>query len=324
MVILVLIFFLARESLIVLFLAIIISSALDAPVTYLQKKKIPRVFGIIIIFLAVLFILAMILYTLIPVAIFEFQNLLQSFKEMEIPILGTIDFSQFINFEKHLGNLENLANLLFSGSASFFSVASSVFGNVALIIATLIISFYMIIDQGGVERFLKGVLPITQEKYVIEIYNRACKKMGRWFQGQIVLMFIIGIITSIGLKLLGVKYALVLGILAGLLEIVPIVGPIFAGTVAFLIAFPESLLLGIYVIILFVIIQQVESQFLVPFVMKKTVGVSPVVVVIALLAGSQVAGLIGVILAVPTAVVFQEVIMDWEKRKLRNQQLEIE
>ncbi|MBN2197721.1 AI-2E family transporter [Candidatus Wolfebacteria bacterium] len=323
MIIFILIFFLARESLIILFLAIIISSALNPPVSYLQKKKIPRIIGTIIIFLLVLFILAMVLYTVIPIAVFELQAFLSNFKDIEFPVFGIIDFSQFINFEKYLGGLENITNTLFSGSVSFIGVLSSFFGNVALIFATLIISFYMTIDQGGVERLLKSLLPVIHEKYVISIYNRVCNKMGRWFQGQILLMIIIGGITAIGLHLLGVKYALILGILAGLLEIVPIVGPIFAGTLAFLVAIPESFILGIYVIILFLFIQQAESQLLVPLVMKKAVGVSPVVVVIAILAGSQVAGFIGIILAVPAAVVFQEIIVDWEKRKLRTQQLEL-
>jgi len=107
-------------------------------------------------------------------------------------------------------------------------------------------------------------------------------------------------------------------------KLCPLLVRFFAGTIAFLVAISESWILGLYVIILFLVIQQAESHLLVPFVMKKTVGISPVVVVIALLAGSQIAGLIGIILAVPTAVVLQELIEDWERRKLKTQRLEIE
>jgi predicted PurR-regulated permease PerM len=112
--------------------------------------------------------------------------------------------------------------------------------------------------------------------------------------------------------------------LAGIFEIVPIAGPIFAGAIAFLIAISDSWVLGIYTILIFILIQQVESHFLVPLVMKKTVGISPIVVVIALLAGSQIAGFTGIVLAVPAAVVFQEVLEDWEKRKMKHQRLEME
>ena len=324
MLFLVVVLFLAREALIILFLAIIVSSALDGLVSYLQEKKIPRVLGTLLIFLVALTILALLLYTLIPIAIFELQSLLENLKKIEIPIFGSLDISQFVGIDKYLGNLENLANILFSGGASFLNIVAAVFGNLALILATLILSFYLTVNQAGVEKFLRTVLPITHEDYIVGIYLRVRKKMGRWLQGQILLMLVIGAATSLGLWILGVKYSLVLGILAGVLEIVPIVGPIFAGTIAFLVAISESWILGLYIIILFLVIQQAESNLLVPFVMKKTVGISPVVVVIALLAGSQIAGLIGIILAVPTAVVLQELIEDWERRKLKTQRLEIE
>lgn len=324
MLFLVVVLFLARESLLILFLAIIVSSAFDGLVSYLQRKKIPRILGTLLIFLAALTILALLLYTLIPIAIFEFQNLLENLKKIEIPIFGSLDISQFVGIDKYLGNLRNFADVLFSGGASFLNIVAAVFGNLALIIATLILSFYLTINQAGVEKFLRIILPITHENYIIEIYLRVRRKMGRWLQGQILLMLVVGAVTTIGLWILGVKYSLVLGILAGILEIVPIVGPIFAGTVAFLVAISESWILGLYVVILFLVIQQTESHLLVPFVMKKTVGISPVMVVIALLAGSQVAGFIGVILAVPTAVVLQEVLEDWERRKLKTQRLEIE
>lgn len=315
--------FLARQALVCLFLAIVFSSALDAPVSWLQRKKIPRVLGTLLIFIAVLILLAFLLYTLIPVAVFELQNLMVNIQKMEIPVFGALDFSQFTQFNDYLANLGNLANVLFSGSASFMSVVAAVFGNLALIVATLIISFYLTINQSGVERFLRTILPITNEEYILGVYYRARKKLGLWLQGQIFLMLIVGVAVSLGLWILGVKYCLVLGILAGLLEIVPYAGPIFSGILAFLMAISESWILGLYVILLFLLIHQIESNLLVPVVMKKTVGISPVVVVVALLAGSQIAGFIGIILAVPVAVILQEVLEDYERRKLRTQRLEM-
>jgi predicted PurR-regulated permease PerM len=323
MLLLVIAFFLARQTLVVLFLAIIISSAIDGPVSYLQRKKIPRVLGTILIFLISLIILALLLYSLIPIALFELQNLLENLKEIEIPILGKFDISQFAEISKYLGNLENLINALFSGGASFLSILFTILGDFVLVITTLILSFYLTINQGGVERFLRAVLPIPQENYIINIYLKSRNKMGRWLQGQLLLMLVVGVATTIGLLILGVKYSLVLGILAGVLEIVPIAGPVFSGAIAFLIALSESFVLGLYVVILFVVIQQTESHFLVPLVMRKTVGISPVVVVLSILAGAQIAGFVGIILAVPTAVVFQEIIEEREKRKHKTTRLEI-
>jgi len=323
MLLFVLALFWARQALIILFLAIVISSSIDGLVSWLQRKKIPRIFGTLLIFLVALTILALLLYTLIPIAIFELQSLLGNLKKIEIPIFGALDISQFVGIDKYLGNLGNLADVLFSGGASFLNIVAAVFGNLALIIVTLILSFYLTVNRAGVEKFLRIILPIIYEDYIVGIYLRARKKMGRWLQGQILLMLVVGAATTIGLWILGVKYSLILGILAGVLEIVPIVGPIFSGTIAFLVAISESWILGLYVIILFLVIQQAESHLLIPLIMRKTVGISPVVVVIALLAGSQIAGLVGIILAVPTAVVLQEVIEDWERKKLKTQRLEM-
>ena len=323
MLLFVLALFWARQALIILFLAIVISSSIDGLVSWLQRKKIPRIFGTLLIFLVALTILALLLYTLIPIAIFELQSLLGNLKKIEIPIFGALDISQFVGIDKYLGNLGNLADVLFSGGASFLNIVAAVFGNLALIIATLVLSFYLTVNRAGVEKFLRIILPIIYEDYIVGIYLRARKKMGRWLQGQILLMLVVGAATTIGLWILGVKYSLILGILAGVLEIVPIVGPIFSGTIAFLVAISESWILGLYVIILFLVIQQAESHLLIPLIMRKTVGISPVVVVIALLAGSQIAGLVGIILAVPTAVVLQEVIEDWERKKLKTQRLEM-
>ena len=323
MLLFVLALFWARQALIILFLAIVISSSIDGLVSWLQRKKIPRIFGTLLIFLVALTILALLLYTLIPIAIFELQSLLGNLKKIEIPIFGALDISQFVGIDKYLGNLGNLADVLFSGGVSFLNIVAAVFGNLALIIATLILSFYLTVNRAGVEKFLRIILPIIYEDYIVGIYLRARKKMGRWLQGQILLMLVVGAATTIGLWILGVKYSLILGILAGVLEIVPIVGPIFSGTIAFLVAISESWILGLYVIILFLVIQQAESHLLIPLIMRKTVGISPVVVVIALLAGSQIAGLVGIILAVPTAVVLQEVIEDWGRKKLKTQRLEM-
>jgi len=323
MLLFVLALFWARQALIILFLAIVISSSIDGLVSWLQRKKIPRIFGTLLIFLVALTILALLLYTLIPIAIFELQSLLGNLKKIEIPIFGALDISQFVGIDKYLGNLGNLADVLFSGGVSFLNIVAAVFGNLALIITTLILSFYLTVNRAGVEKFLRIILPIIYEDYIVGIYLRARKKMGRWLQGQILLMLVVGAATTIGLWILGVKYSLILGILAGVLEIVPIVGPIFSGTIAFLVAISESWILGLYVIILFLVIQQAESHLLIPLIMRKTVGISPVVVVIALLAGSQIAGLVGIILAVPTAVVLQEVIEDWERKKLKTQRLEM-
>lgn len=315
MLLLVVIFILAKEALIILFLAIVISSALDAPVSYLESKKIPRILGALMIYLIVLAILSLVLYTIVPIAFLELKDLLGNFDKLNIPALGDFNTSQILNhLEKGVGNL---ADTLLSGSASLFDVVASIFGGVVFIVATFILSFYLVVGRSGVEQFLRAILPAAHEERAVDIYLRVRKKLGLWLHGQIILSLIVGLVTAFGLLILGVKYSLLLGVLAGIFEVVPYVGPIFSGFLAFMIATDASLKLGIYVIALFIIIQQIESHFLVPIVMRKTVGLHPVVVVVSLLAGAQIAGFIGVLLAVPVAVVLQEIVEERSERKHR-------
>ena len=183
----------------------------------------------------------------------------------------------------------------------------------------MILAFYLTVGQDGVERFLVAVLPAAYEDTAIDLYLKTRNKIGHWLKGQVLLSLVVGFIVFLGLSLLGVKYALLLGILAGLFEIVPFVGPIFSGGIAVLVAMSGSLALAGYTLILFVVIQQLENGVLVPLVMNYTTKINPTVLLIALLIGSKAFGFTGLILAVPAAVFFQEVVNAWavSKKKRR-------
>jgi len=308
--------YLIKDVLLTLFMALVISSALDAPISYLESKKIPRILATIFVFLAALSVLTLLLYTIVPVAIFEMKNLFEKLEELEIPAIGAFITPKLT--EELKVNLGNLTNLLFSGGVSFIEVIAGIFGGIAFVGAVFVLSFYLAASRDGVERFLRAVLPADAEDIAVKVYLSAKQKLGLWLKGQLILSFTVGILAFLGLWILGVKYSLILGILAAVLEMVPFVGPIFTGATAFLLGVSESLTLGIMVIVLFVIIQQIENHLLIPLVMRKTVGLHPVVAVIALLAGAQIAGFVGIILAVPTAVVIQEII---ESRAARKNQM---
>jgi len=177
------------------------------------------------------------------------------------------------------------------------------------------LSFYLTISRDGVEKFLRALLPESAESRVIQIYKKTRKKIGRWFQAQLMLSLVVGSAVFIGLWIIGVEQNLVLAVIAAAFELVPVVGPIFAGALAVAVVAGESLRLGLYVLLLFIAIQQIENQLLVPLVMKKAVGINPVIILVALLGGAQVAGVIGMLVAIPTAVFLQEILNDWVEVK---------
>lgn len=315
MLILVSIIYLAFDIWIAVLLAIVISSALDASVSWLERKKVPRIIGTFLIYIAAVLALALVLYTILPLALAEINSLLKNISRFDGTALGLEEATRVVEVINQ--SLSQITNLLLSGNISFTEILGRFIGGASLAIAVFVLSFYLTVDRDGVEKFLLEIMPAGYEDRVLNVYYRTRSKIGQWLYGQLFLSLSIGTAVFVGLWLIGVKYSLVLGILAGLLEIVPYVGPIFGGLIAFLIAASESLTLGLYVAIMFIIIQQLESTLLVPVVMRFTTSVHPAAVLISLLVGARLFGFVGIILAVPMAVMLQELIDSWANEKTK-------
>ena len=313
MLVLVVALFMVREVVVLVLIAVVLSSAIYAPVRYLEDKGIPRTLSVLVIFLVAAAVIGLVLYALVPVALIQFQFLLDNVNELKTPLLEVLGASDIIAQLEH--TITSTFNTILTGGTAFFSFLSKFLGNVLFVGVALVLSFYLSISKKGVERFLKAILPKAQEQYGINLFARTRRKLGRWLGGQLILSFMVGALTFIGLAILGVEYALALAVLAAVLELVPYVGPIAIGVIAFLVTLPESFTLALLVVLVTLIIQQLENNLLVPVVMSRAVDTDPVVVVIALLAGAKLAGLVGMILAVPATIVIQEFIDDWSEKK---------
>lgn len=311
--------YLALDILLAILVALVIAAGLDAPVSWLKKKGVPRLLSTLFLFIIGIVALAAIVYVVVPLAISDFTQLAVNLKQYTGPLLDTFEASDIIS--SLTGNLNELADSLISGTVPLTQVAISLFGNIVLLITVLILAFYLTVGQDGVEKFIVAMLPASYEETAVELYLKTRKKIGQWLKGQVLLSLVIGFTVFLGLSVLGVKYSLLLGILAGIFEIIPFVGPIFSGGIAVLVALSSSLSLAAYTLILFVIIQQLENNLLVPLVMSYTTKLNPAVLLIAILIGGKVFGFTGLILAVPVSVFFQEVVEMWAVNKKKRRGL---
>ncbi len=193
-------------------------------------------------------------------------------------------------------------------ASNIFSTSLRILGGLVSVIAILVLAFYMVVEKKAFEEFLETILPSEQKKQIVSLIKKVQKRIGSWFLGQISLMIIVGIAVLIGLSILKVKYALVLALIAGVFEIVPVIGPIVAGIIAIIIAFGQSPILALLVFLLYVGIQQIENHILVPKVMQKAVGLNPVVILVALLIGAKLYGITGAILAIPVTAALATII----------------
>lgn len=328
-ILLVALLFVLKDLVLVLLMSIVVASAVEPATQALVRQRIPRLFSVILVYLAIAICLLGIVFLLLLPLLSESSDFLKNFPTYfsASTISNTIAGNDFLSSQSFVEGLTNTLNLEGVVSAintiitDFYSNTlasiSAVFGGIMSFFLMVILSFYLSVEEDGVGKFLKAITTLKHEKYVVSLWKRSQRKIGLWMQGQLVLAVIIGMLVYLGLLMIHVPNALLLAFLAAAFEIIPLFGPILASIPAIMIAsvaggFPLALL----VIGLYIIIHQFENQLIYPLVVKKVVGVSPIVSIVALVAGFQLAGFVGAILAVPIAAVIIEFFDDFEKDKV--------
>lgn len=319
--------YMLRDLVLVLLAAVVIASSIEPATKWLSKYKISRVPAVIFIYLIVFSIFVGIVYFFVPILLSETSKLVSSMPQLiesidlseqarSIGLSGTENFTQGLtktfSVKEAVSSL-NRATASLSGGA--FQAVSSIFGGVFSFVLIVIISFYLAVQEKGIENFLRVITPIQYESYIIDLWERSQTKIGKWMQGQLILGLLIGVLVYLGLTILGVKYALVLALLAAIAELIPLFGPILAAVPAIALGFMSSLTLGLVVLGFYIIIQQFENHLIYPLVVRKVVGVPPLLVILSLVIGGQLAGILGLILAVPIAAVLVEFTNDTQKEK---------
>jgi len=232
-------------------------------------------------------------------------------------ITGAKGVVSTISHNASIGEVINSTkDLTTSLSGGFITIFGKAFGGILNLILIIIISFYLSVKEKGIENFLRIVVPDKHEEYVIDLWLRTEHKIGLWMQGQMLLGVIVGLLTYLGLMILGVKYALVIALLTAVLELVPF-GILLAVIPAMLFGYlGGGVSLAFMVGLLYFIIHQFEAYLIYPLIVKKVIGISQLVVVLSLLIGYTLAGFWGVVLAIPVAVILLEFLDDREKKKI--------
>lgn len=313
--------YLLKDVFIIFLFAIIIASAISPFANWLEEKGFPRLLGVLVLFLIVLALVGFLLSLIVPFISQEVNQLLTTLPETLSKISTSLEQAQagapqYLDFVSEIQNiLETLSTYLQQSAQSIVGLVVSIFGGVTSFIAIVIISFYLSVTKNGIQNFLGSIIPEKYEAYAIGLWKRSETKVGRWLQGQLLLGLVVGLVVYVGLSLMGIKYALIFALLAAVLEIVPIVGPVLAAIPPVFLAFLQAPSLGLWVILFYVVVQQLENHVLVPLVLGKTIGLNPVVIIISLLMGQQLAGIPGMILSVPVATVIVELLDDFARHK---------
>jgi len=313
--------YILRDTIAVILASVVIASAVEPAASWFENRRVPRVFGVLFVYLISSLIIGGIFVFIIPPVFSDLSGFTETIPSYLNRPFESATFSSFITSipESLSVAISDFTKVIEASSgkitSGFFQAAASIFGGALSFILIVVISFYLSVQKGGLENFLRVITPDSEEQYVIQLWRRTEKKIGLWLQGQILLGVLVGILVYLGLTILGVKYALVFAMIAAIFELIPIFGPIMASIPAIGVAFLQSPTLGIMVIGLYLIIQQFENHLIYPLVVKKIIGIPPILVILSLVIGGELAGFFGVLLAIPVATVLMELSKDIAARK---------
>lgn len=301
------------DLLVMLFAAVVVASAIRPVADWLARWRVPRAGSVLLVYAAVLLLFSSVVTLMIPPLTEQTVQLAHALPQL-FERAGAAGFLTAVGDGDVLASLQqvlagagdNLANV----GANIFYRTRSLFSGVFSVLFVFVIALYFVVDRDALKRPFRILLPAEHVPYAERVIDRAQRNIGRWVMAQLSLAVIVGVAVWLGLWVMGVRYSLVLGLLAGAFELVPVIGPIAAAVPAVLVGLAQSLLMGLGVLLFYVLVQQAENHVLIPVVVKRATGLNPLITILAVLLGARLGGIVGVILAVPAAVVLSTFFTD--------------
>ncbi len=306
--------------LIIFYFSVVFSHALEPVIGMGERVSIPRLATIALVYLLLLVAIGLALFLIIPPLVFQVTSLIQSLPEVLLNLETSLQSYTYLTGEPDVATLiqswgSRLGQQLLGMLDELLVVPLRLSGIVVILVSIPIISFYWLVDSVRIENTFLSLLPPAHRDDARVILAEMATKTGAWIRGQLIAMFTVGLLTFIGLWILGVPYALFLAVIAGLLEAIPFIGPPTSAIPSIVVALLISPILAGEVVVLYIIIQQVESNIIVPNVMNREVGLHPLTVLVAVWIGGSLLGLAGALLSIPVSaslqVLFFRVMAPW-------------
>lgn len=302
-----------QEVLFLLFVAILVATAIEPIVNRLRRGPFTRGSGVLVVYTAIMLVIGTAAYFVIPNVLNQAGSFTQTLPERLIAM--RVDVAQ-LNQPALRGALLQLLDQLNTAvqvpatpkQEDLVAVGTAAAQTVIGFLSIFVLAFYWLVERASIKRVLLRSVSVARAKDVNTVWLEVEEKLGGWVRGQLVLMLAIGVMAGVGYTVLGLPNAALLAVAAGLFEIVPMIGPFLAFAPAVVVALTVSPGTAVVVIVYALVIQQIESNVLVPRVMREAVGVSPLTVLLGILIGSALYGLPGAFLAVPVAGAIQVVL----------------
>ncbi len=289
--------FLIREIILQLLVATLLVFIFNPTVVKMARYKIPRALAVAIVYIFFIGLLIFALASVIPALIEQSTNFANSLPKY----LDELNIPEFISE----GVAREITSALGILPSHVLRIGVSVFSNALNVLAVLMFAFYLLLSRDKIYEKIGEIFEESKSKKIEKILTEVETRLSSWARGQLILMIMVGLANYVGLTILGVPFAVPLALLHGLLEIIPNIGPFLGAIPSVIVGFGISPVTGLAVTALAFLIQQIENYVFVPNIMKKSVGLSPIVTLLSLLIGFKIAGVAGIILSIPTVITFQ-------------------
>ena len=309
------IIYLLKDILVWIVFSSIVSIVFEPAINVLIKKKITRPIATLVVYASFFILLGLFTYWMVPIFATEMQqftHLFPQYFEKMSPPLQSIGIEAFESMETFTLSIQDW---LVKASSNIFSAVISIFGGILSTITIFTLAIFFSIEKGEVREMIKLIIPKEKEKYFFNLWEKGQAKTIAWFSSRVLSSLFISIASYIAFSIFKMKYSFALALFAGITDFIPIVGPIFAGTVIAFFALLDSWTKALFVAIVFTLIQQIESNIIGPLSSKKLTGLPAILTLIALLVGGRLWGVLGAILAVPLTGVVYEFLKDLLKKK---------
>lgn len=305
--------FLLRDIIFLLFVVFIFVAAVN-PTIVIFQKYMSRSIAVILFFTLLTLIILGLGYLLLPLVVTQVNQLLGAYPlliEKAKPYLTEGEAARYTSLFNQLSDSATSVATSFSKSALESSI--SIFGGLLTFVTGIVISFYLLLEEKNARTFFAQVLPRHRFQAVYVTVQKISDKMGQWIRGQSIVMVLVAVMNFITFLALGVPTPLPLALWAGVMEAIPYIGPTLGFLPALLLLLVHGNFVGALILLIasYGLIQQVESHILVPSLMGKAIGLSPVLVILSLIIGAQLFGIVGALIALPAAAIVSVVVEEW-------------
>lgn len=295
----------------------IIAYLFNPLINRLEKKGIRRVFGVLLLYLCVILIVIVFFFLIVPRSTTEIKRLVSDMPKYFEQVSSLMD-KMYNKYYSTLGdlppifqgvqqvvmeNIVGLESIVVNGLKSFIGGIINTFSKVVSIVLTPILTLYFLVDKDHFKDKIMGLIPEKRRKDYKRLFNEMDYSLSKFVRGKIIMATYVGIATSIVLLIIGVDFAIVIGFITGIADIIPYIGPFLGFAPAVFFAYLSSPLKAIWVSLFFLSIQWVENNILAPKIIGDTTGIHPIVVLLSIIIGGGIFGVLGMILAVPVVSV---------------------